>query len=107
MSELRIKEENFNNRTREVNELRSLLENKPEVDLHIGAYFYYPPNHNFRDELIGKRAKIVGLNGDKVFSRLVDDDGNFIDNIEWGGSRQSALNYIYEFNNCMNFKFVK
>lgn len=67
-----------------------------------GAYFYYPDGYNFKQELVGKRSKIVDLELDvetgrtKVHSRLVDEAGRFIDDTTWNGDITSAVNYIFE-----------
>lgn len=71
----------------------------------VGATFFYPRDHNFKDEIVGKRAKIVEITNEQVKSRLIDGEGNFIDEMVWTGSAESALTYIYE-NNCgIYFKF--
>jgi len=51
--------------------------------------------------LVGRRSKIVDIRDDddghrRIYSRLVDDKGNFIDDTTWNGDYQSGTTYIFE-----------
>lgn len=81
---------------RKEREIRDILNNK----LSVGNYFYYPNDRSFKECVRGKRAKLIeireigGVN--KICSKLVDSDGNFIDDILWHGDLQSAGDYIWD-----------
>jgi hypothetical protein len=95
-----------NQKIGEIIKLKQKIISLQNRNLCVGAIFYYPEGFNFKDELIGKRTKIVEIDDDHIKSRLIGDEGEFIDDIVWEGSKSSALNYFYESsNNNLMFKF--
>lgn len=100
-----LNENNINYLRDDVRKLESKIKSLQTKNFCVGATFFYPREHNFKDEIVGKRAKIVEITNEQVKSRLIDSEGNFIDENVWTGSAESALTYIYE-NNCgIYFKF--
>jgi len=89
----------------EINSLVVKNNNLQRRNFCVGATFFYPNGHNFRDELVGKRAKIIEITSTGVKSRLIDTEGNFIDETVWNGVPESALTYIYEDNHNLKFNF--
>jgi len=87
--------------------LRQKVESLENKNLCVGATFYYPSGHNFKDSLVNKRAKIVELDGGVVKSRLIDSNGDFIDDIVYEGNTSNSVNYIYEVQNKLKFNFEK
>lgn len=85
--------------------LRQKVENLQNKNLCVGATFYYPSGHNFRDSLVNKRAKIVEIDDGIVKSRLIDSNGDFIDDTVWEGTVSNSVNYIYDAQNKLKFNF--
>jgi len=100
-----LKESHINELRYEIHSLEIKNENLQRRNFCVGSTFFYPHNHNFRDELVGKRAKIVEITSTGVKSRLIDTYGNFIDETLWNGTPESALTYIYEDNHNLRFNF--
>lgn len=65
------------------------------IKVRVGSVFYFPNDHGFVEEVRNKRAKITRVNGDKCWSRLVDENNNPIEDREWHGSVDSTLEYIF------------
>jgi len=89
----------------EIEKLKRKISRIQNKFFYVGSTFYYPSSYNFKPELVNKRAKIIGISNGVVSSRLIDDDGNFVDDNIWTGSVESSLNYIYEKNNRLMFNF--
>lgn len=87
----RLREDHFRERREYQNKIDIIQKRK----IRVGSVFYYPTNLHFVEKVAGKRAKIVEITQDKVVSRLVDENDNFIDNMSWKGSVSSAMNYIF------------
>lgn len=100
-----LKENYIDDLRTEVRKLESKIKSLQTKNFCVGATFFYPRDHNFRDEIVGKRAKIVEITNDQVKSRLIDSEGNFIDETVWNGVPESALTYIYEDNCGLYFNF--
>ena len=89
----------------EIRKLERKIKSLQSKKFCVGATFFYPQGHNFKDELVGKRAKIVEITNEQIKSRLIDSEGNFIDETIWNGVPESALTYIYEDNCGLYFNF--
>ena len=100
-----LNENNINYLRDDVRKLELKIKSLQSKKFCVGATFFYPQGHNFKDELVGKRAKIIEITNEQVKSRLIDSEGNFIDEMVWTGSAESALTYIYEDNCGIYFKF--
>lgn len=100
-----LNENNINYLRDDVRKLELKVKSLQTKNFCVGATFFYPRDHNFKDEIVGKRAKIVEITNEQVKSRLIDSEGNFIDETVWNGVPESALTYIYEDNCGIHFKF--
>ena len=104
-AENRVLEYEKNDRNRKINQLKGEIEKLQNKNFCVGAIYYYPEGYNFKDQLVGKRSKIISINDGVVKSRLINDKGEFIDDNVWEGTIDSAMNYIYESNRNLKFKF--
>ena len=100
-----LNEDRIENFRCEVRKLERKIKSLQTKNFCVGATFFYPRDNNFKDEIVGKRAKIVEITNEQVKSRLIDSEGNFIDETVWNGVPESALTYIYEDNCGIYFKF--
>lgn len=101
---IRLNDESFENE-RTIRTLRQKIDRLQNKNLCIGATFYYPNGHDFKSELINKRAKIVEITDGVVKSKLIDDKGEFIDDECWTGNVSNSVNYVYESQNKLKFNF--
>lgn len=88
-----------------IDDLDNELKKIQSKNLKVGSTFFYPRGFNFKEELVGKRAKIVSIEGSSIKSMLIDEKGFFVDDVVWSGTADSSLNYIYENNNTLYFEF--
>jgi hypothetical protein len=90
--------------------LRRDIDRIQKQRLRVGSIFYYPTNHTFVDGVAGKRAMIVELTQNKVHSRLIDENNNFIDDTIWNGDTTSSKYYIFvgeDVNTALKHVFCK
>jgi poly(3-hydroxyalkanoate) synthetase len=88
-----------------IDDLNNELKKIQSKNLKVGSTFFYPRGFNFKEELVGKRAKIVSIQSSSIKSMLIDEKGFFVDDVVWEGTADSSLNYIYENNNTLYFEF--
>jgi hypothetical protein len=82
------------------------LPKKSTTNLRVGTIFYYPEGQNFKDELVGRRAKIIGISCDgRTSIKLIDEKGVFIDDKVWNGSVHDTKYFIFESNGGLPFNF--
>lgn len=101
---MRLNSESYENE-RTIRTLRQKIDRIQNNNLCVGATFYYPDNHDFKTELVNKRAKIVEISDGIVKSRLINSRGEFIDDNIWTGNVSNSVNYVYENQNKLKFNF--
>jgi hypothetical protein len=99
----------YENTINELREEKTILLREYEIlnrkNLYIGSTFFYPVKHNINDELIGKRGKIIGIDNIIIKTKLIDLDGNFINDKVYFCTHKAALSYLYEEKQNLYFKF--
>ena len=101
---MRLNNESYENE-RVIRTLRRKVESLQNKNLCVGATFYYPDGHDFKPELVNKRAKIVEISDGVIKSRLINSRGEFIDDNLWTGTISNSVNYVYENQNKLKFNF--